>query len=161
MINKIAVLFLLIMCNTLFSQKKEYPPIIQDKVPYKIMYSDFAKYTYNLDTKNISVIKPNTAYLKILTFESEKKAVMELFYNIEEVQLIDNKISKTAIKKKTEEISYSVIITDNKITLINPKTKQKLHFIAIGIYDDLVLKNINTNEIYDNQNPLIEKNKHY
>ena len=154
-------LFLLLISSTSFAQKKEYPPIIQDKVPFKIMYSDIAQYTYTLDTRKINILKPNTAYLKILTFEGEKKAIMETVYNTEEVQLIDHNLSQTTIKQKREEITYSVLINNDKITLINPKTKQKIYLIASGSYDDLVLENTKTPEIFDNQNPMTkERMKH-
>lgn len=154
-------LFLLLISSTSFAQKKEYPPVIQDKVPFKIMYSDIAQYTYTLYTRKINILKPNTAYLKILTFEGEKKAIMETVYNTEEVQLIDHNLPKITIKQKREEIAYLVLINNNKITLINPKTKQKIYLIACGSYDDLVLENTKTHEIFDNQNPITkEKMKH-
>lgn len=92
------------------------------EISYNIFYADKASYTYTLDTKKIDILKPNTIFLKKLTFESKKKAKLELISNIDEVKLIDNDISKTTIQHQDKkEITYSVVINNNKLTLIDPK----------------------------------------
>ncbi|MFV0531639.1 MAG: hypothetical protein ACK5MD_09425 [Flavobacteriales bacterium] len=150
-------MFILTISNTLFSQKKESPPVVQNKIPYKIVYAEGARYTYTLNTKKISILKPNTPYLKVLTFESEKKATMETVYNTEEVRLIDNNLLKTVINQKVKEIAYNVIINGNNLTLIDQKSNYKIHFIAEGTYDDLILKNNKTKELFFNNNPIVKE----
>ena len=158
--NLIALLFLFVIYNPLFSQRDTHRPVIQKlEKSYNVVYSDDAKYRYVLNTKEISTLKPNTEYLKVLTFESEKKAILEIISNSEEVDLVDNEISKTMIKQKRVEIPFDVQIIDNKITLTNNQTKQKIQLKIEGIYDDIFLQDIKTKELYISGNPAIEKSK--
>lgn len=152
----LSMFLLIITSNCLWAQKNP-PPVIQDKTPYKVVYNDNARYTYTLDTKKISILKPKTAYLKILTFESEKKAILEMVYNTDEVQLTDNDISKTTIKQKVEAIPFVVHINDDRVILTNTQLKQKIQFKIDGFYDDLSLQNIKTKELFFNSNPLVKK----
>jgi ribosomal protein L23 len=153
---RLFILFLITTCHHVLAQKNP-PPVIQDKIPYKVIYNDYAQYTYTLDPKNISILKPKTAYLKVLTFESEKSAILEIVYNVDEVKLVDNDISKTTIKQKVEEIHFVAHINDDRITLTNTQLKQKIQFKINGFYDDLSLQNIKTKELFFNSNPLVKK----
>ncbi|WP_347220130.1 hypothetical protein [Chryseobacterium sp.] len=151
--------FLFIVTCSYLSAQKNPPPIIQDKVPYKVVYNDNARYTYILDTKKISILKPKTAYLKILTFENEKNAILEVVYNADEVKLVDHDIIKTTIKQKVEAIPFVVHINDDRVILTNTQLKQKIQFKIDGFYDNLSLENIKTKELFFNNNPLVEKRK--
>lgn len=144
----LAFLFVIFAFNRSLAQQNNPPPTIKpDKRIYNVVYSNNATYRFILDTKKISVLKPKTVYLKILTFESEKKATLETVFNVDEVKLIDNDLTKTTIKQEVKEIPLDVVINDNMITLSNAKLKTKI-ILKIDGYNELMLKNIKTGEIF-------------
>ena len=160
----IALLFLLTIQHNLYSQKKEYPPEIKPipKTNPNIFYSDDARYRYTLDTENISLLNPNTEFLKTIHFKNSKNAVIETVSNTDEAQLIDNSLLKSNFKQKVSETEYTVSIKWNQVILTNTKNKKK---IMLNIINEnslvLMLANPKTGEKYISLNPEVESIKKY
>lgn len=162
--NLITLLFLFSISNPLFSQKKEYPPVVKpvSKANYNIVYADDAIYRYTLDIKNTSILNPNTEFIKTIHFKKNGKDIMETVYNTDETQLIDNSLMKSNIKQKVSETEYTVNINKNQVILTNTTNKKR---ITLNIIDEnnvvTMLANPKTGEKYvslDTHTQTIKKN---
>lgn len=154
----IVFLFLTSIFTKNFSQSKP-PPVITDVSPkYTVVYSNDATYQYVLNTEKLNVLKANTAYLKILTFKSDKEAVLETVFTAKDVKLIDHNLLKTVISQKTDEKPYKVNIIDNKVILVSAESKKKITFLIKGFYDELTLVDLKTGERFDSGNKKKEYN---
>ena len=154
----IIFLFLTSIFTKNYSQSKP-PPVITDVSPkYTVVYADDATYQFVLNTEKLNILKANTPYLKILTFKSDKKAILETVYTSKDIKLIDHSLMKTVISQKIDEISYKVNIIDNKVILTSNEPKNKITFIIKGFYDELTLVDVKTGERFESGNQKKEYN---
>jgi len=146
-----AYLILCLSFSTIQAQKVKKTTIPEVVKPVKttdIYFANNATYSYYIDTKSINIIKPKQVYLKILIFESNEKAFLELCSPNKQIKLIDQDIKKSHVQYDTKEIELDSEIKNGIITLTNPLDKKKITLKINRSGEYIKLTDMKTKEVY-------------
>ncbi|KMQ69788.1 hypothetical protein ACM39_01700 [Chryseobacterium sp. FH2] len=141
-------LVLTVTFQNIYSQKKQVPEVIKSSKLTDLSFTDNATYSHYIDTKNVVYIKAKQVFLKILIFESNEKAYLELCSPKKQVKLVDQDIKKSNVLYDTKEIELDVTMKGNTIILTNPSDKKKITLKVNRSGDYIKLTDINNKEIY-------------
>lgn len=124
------------------------PEVVKPVKTTDIYFSNNATYSYYVDTKNVNIIKPKQVFLKILIFESNEKAFLELCSPNKQVKLVDQDIKKSHVQYDTKEIELDSEIKNGIITLTNPLDKKKITLKISRSGEYIKLTDMKTKEVY-------------
>lgn len=147
----IAFLIFTLSFSKIYCQKQEITegPVVLK--PSKMIDTEFDQaktYEYVLDMRNLTIIKPQQPYSKVLVFVNNEQAFSQTNYVKNETQLVNHSLRNANAETVLKKAVLKPKIKDEVITLTNPKdnTKIVLKIDRSGNY--IKLTDVRTKEIY-------------